>query len=150
MRKCFCVVCFILTWLCHKMETFSALLALCEGNLPFVRGFSSQSPVTRSFGVFFDLCLNKRLRKQSRCWWFEMPWCSLWRHCIESTDQADYVWSTTSGLLMAFGDIDQSQRCLTQSLSAWQHQTISLNIDLSSVRPNNIHPRTILQKIHQA
>ena len=33
--------------------------------------FPSQKPVTRSFDVFFDLHLNKRLRKQSRRRWFE-------------------------------------------------------------------------------
>ena len=39
----------------------------------------SQRPVTRIFGVSFDLCPNKRLSKQSRSWWFETPSCSLWR-----------------------------------------------------------------------
>ena len=29
---------------------------------------------------FFDLCLNKRLSKQSRRQWFEMPSHSLWSH----------------------------------------------------------------------
>ena len=29
---------------------------------------------------FFYLCRNKRLRKQSRGWWFETPSRSLWRH----------------------------------------------------------------------
>ena len=43
--------------------------------------FSSQRPVTRSFDVFFDLCLNKRLSKPSRRHWFETPSRSLWRHC---------------------------------------------------------------------
>ena len=38
-------------------------------------------PVTRSFDVFFDLSLNKRLSKQSWGWWFETPLCALWRHC---------------------------------------------------------------------
>ena len=33
--------------------------------------FPKQRPVTRSFNVFFDLCLNKRLSKQSWGWWFE-------------------------------------------------------------------------------
>ena len=37
-------------------------------------------PVTRSFGVFFDLCLNKRLSKHSRGWWFETLSHPLWRH----------------------------------------------------------------------
>ena len=42
---------------------------------------NSQSPVTRSFDVFFDLRLNKRLSKQSWGWWFETPSCPWWRHC---------------------------------------------------------------------
>ena len=63
------------------MEIFSALLALCEGNPLVIDGFPSQRPVTRSFDVFFDLHLNIRLSKQSKCRWFETPLCSLWRHC---------------------------------------------------------------------
>ena len=39
--------------------------------------------MTRSFGVFFDLCLNKRLSKQSRSVDLQTPSCSLWRHCNE-------------------------------------------------------------------
>ena len=35
----------------------------------------------KSSDVFFDLCLNKRLSKQSWGWWFETPLRSLWRHC---------------------------------------------------------------------
>ena len=46
------------TWWRHQMETFSALLALCAGNSPVSGEFPSQRPVTRSFDVFFDLCLN--------------------------------------------------------------------------------------------
>ena len=37
-------------------------------------------PVTRSFDVFFDLRLNKRLSKQSSDWWFETPSRPLCRH----------------------------------------------------------------------
>ena len=65
------------TWWRHQMETFSALLALCDGN-PQV---TSQRPVTRSFDVFFGLSLNKRLSKQSRRRWFETPSLSLRHHC---------------------------------------------------------------------
>ena len=43
--------------------------------------FPAQRPVTRSFDVFFDLHLNKRLSKQPWGWWFEAPSWSLWRHC---------------------------------------------------------------------
>ena len=43
--------------------------------------FPLQRPVTLSFDVSVDLCLNKRLNEQSRRQWFETPLCSLWRHC---------------------------------------------------------------------
>ena len=62
------------------METFSALLALCAGNSPVTGEFPAQRPVTRSFDVFFDLRLNKRLSKQWWGWWFEAPLRQLWRH----------------------------------------------------------------------
>ena len=58
-------------WWRHQMETFSASPALCAGNSPVTGEFPSQRPVTRSFDVFFDLHLNKRLSKQSWVWWFE-------------------------------------------------------------------------------
>ena len=47
--------------------------------------FPAQRPVTRSFDVFFDLHLNKRLSKQSWGWWFETLSRPLWRHRNEST-----------------------------------------------------------------
>ena len=46
------------------MATFPALLAFFEGNSPITGKFPSQRPVMRSFDVFFDLHLNKRLSKQ--------------------------------------------------------------------------------------
>ena len=55
------------------METFSVLLAFCAGNSPVTGEFPSQRPVTRSFDVFFDLRLNKRLSKESRRRRFETP-----------------------------------------------------------------------------
>ena len=60
----------------------------CAGNSPVTAGnspvtgeFPLHRPVTRSFDVFFDLRLNKRLSKQSRRRWVETPSRSLWRHC---------------------------------------------------------------------
>ena len=41
--------------------------------------FPTQRPVTRSFDVFFDLRLNKRLSKQTWGWCFETQSWSLWR-----------------------------------------------------------------------
>ena len=69
------------TWWRHQMETFTALLARCEGNPSVTGGFPSQRPVTRSFCVFFGLRMKKRLSKQSRRRWFQTPFCSLCRHC---------------------------------------------------------------------
>ena len=72
------------------METFSALLAICAGNSPVSGEFPAQRPVTRSFGVFFDLRLNERLNKRSWGWWLETPTRPLWRHGDE-TDQYETI-----------------------------------------------------------
>ena len=45
------------------METFSVLLAICAENSQVPGEFPAQRPVTRSFDVFFDLRLIKRLRR---------------------------------------------------------------------------------------
>ena len=68
------------SWWRHQMETSSALLAICAWNSPVPGEFPAQRPVTRSFDVFFDLRLNKRLSKQSWGWWFETLFLPLWRH----------------------------------------------------------------------
>ena len=44
------------------------VMAICAGNSPVPGEFPTQRPVTRSFDVFFDLRLNKRLSQQSRGW----------------------------------------------------------------------------------
>ena len=85
----------------YQMETFSALLALCEGNPPVTGEFPKQRPVTRSFDALFDLCLNKRLSKQSWGWWFEMPSRPLWRHC----DELRYVSGNMHIILLLYGHV---------------------------------------------
>ena len=72
-----------------------AQLTLWEGNPPVTGGFPPQRPVTQSFDVSFDLRLNKRLSKQSRCRRYGMPSRSLWRHC-------NYAPSTGSSLLHTY------------------------------------------------
>ena len=62
---------FLKLWWPHQMGTFPVL--------PVTGESPSQRPVTRSFDVFFDLRLNKRLNKQSGCRWFETLSRSLWR-----------------------------------------------------------------------
>ena len=54
-----------------KWKHFPRYWPFVGGNSPVTGEFSAQRPVTRSFGVFFDLRLNKRLSKQSWSWWFE-------------------------------------------------------------------------------
>ena len=91
----------ITSWRRHQVETFSALLAICAGNSPVPGEFPSQRPVTRSFDVFFDMRLNKRLSKQSWGWWFETLSRPLWRHCSltilspNRTKSSRHQWLTT-------------------------------------------------------
>ena len=60
---CFDVFCCgWIPWWRHQMETFSASLTLCAGNSPVTGEFPTQRPGTRSFDVYFDLRLNKRLK----------------------------------------------------------------------------------------
>ena len=64
-----------------KWKQLSALLAFCERDPPVIGGFPSWRLATRSFDVFFELRLNKRLGKQSKRRWFQTLSCSLWRYC---------------------------------------------------------------------
>ena len=60
-----------------KLMTMTCWCVLCHDDVikwkhfPRHWPFVWERPVTRSFDVFFDLRLNKRLSKQSRGWWFE-------------------------------------------------------------------------------
>ena len=74
-------------WNDHMMTSsnrniFSVTGPLC-GEFTSHLWIPAQRPVTRSFDVFFDLCLNKRLIKQSWHRWFETPSGSLLRRCNE-------------------------------------------------------------------
>ena len=63
------------------------------------RRFPSRRPVTQSFdifGIFFDLRLNKRQRKQSRHRWFETPSRLLWRHYNESLNTMPILFSVAT------------------------------------------------------
>ena len=119
------------------MKTFSVLLALCEGNPPVTSGFPSQRPVMQSCDVFFDLCLNKQLSKQSRCQWFDMPLRSLWRHCDDMIPKA------YSGLLHLLahrplaGVAANSKSNFQTYFSNWYNEQVQLN--LTHVNATGIH-----------
>ena len=120
---------YMTSWWRHQMETFSVLLALCAGNSPVPGKFPAHRPVTRSFDIFFDLRLNKRLSKQSWGWWFEMPPWSLWRHCNVTTnsDTSGTAWAP----LLFFP--------LWRSLWKRPHALIRISIPTSMKRRHGYH-----------
>ena len=69
--------------------------------------FPAQRPVTRSFDVFFDLRLNKRLSKQPWGWLFETSSWSLWRQCNDLTPWREFLiyhpllWLTATAWLVS-------------------------------------------------
>ena len=83
------------SWWRHQMETFSSLLAFCEGNPPVNCGFPHKGQWRGDFDVSFDLRLEKRLSKQSKRQWFETPSRPLWRHCNDSL-WCDCLWWWTA------------------------------------------------------
>ena len=78
-------------------------------NWPFVRGIHRSrwiphtKPVTRSFDVFFDLRLNKRLSKQWWGWWTETLLLPLCRHRNEGIFHKSY---NSRGLLKLATDLN--------------------------------------------
>ena len=94
-------------WSVRHSFLFSHMMTSSNGNIFRVTGplcgeftapgdFPTQRPVTRSFDVFFNLRLNKRLSKQPWGWWFETPSWSLWRQCneyVESDNALSCQWN---------------------------------------------------------
>ena len=77
---CIIMLCQLFMMTSSNGNIFRVTGHLC-GEFPVTSEFLAQRPVTRSFDIFFDLCLNKWLSKQSWGWWFEMLPRLLWRHC---------------------------------------------------------------------
>ena len=88
-------MCKIMAWSDYhcscKSNIYFYMMTSSNGNIFRVTGplcgeftgpgeFPTQRPVTRSFDVFFDVRLIKRLSKHSRGWWFETLSHPLWRH----------------------------------------------------------------------
>ena len=71
------------TWWRHQIETFSALLGLCEGNSPVTGEFPAKDQSSGAL-MFSSICSWKKQLKQVRRRWFETPSRSLWRQCNEN------------------------------------------------------------------
>ena len=93
---------------------------------PFVRTKASDAELW----CFFDLRLNKRLSKESWCWWFETTSCSLWRHCNDRILKHNLYFSSNNVPL-----ITRSVECKSRCLPAW---LIRYKIFFSSPRPEII------------
>ena len=115
------LICFPVWTLCHWHDDFSkwehqssALLTLCAWNSQVTGEFPAQRPATQNFDVFFDLCLNKRLSKQSIRWWFEtliMIWDAHYDVIVMTTNLSDIIAHSIDGHTNyyyskdAFGDV---------------------------------------------
>ena len=141
-RECYVFI----PWWRHQMKTFSALLALCAGNSPVTGEFPAQRPVTRSFDVFFDLRLNKRLSKQSWGWWYETPLRPLWRHsnvmclrpavsiqCLEIMSNLSNSWCSL-GLVFGVGWLSR-YNVSVMFPPQWGNQISSTQVSDSHISP---------------
>ena len=68
-------------WWCHDMESFSTLLALCEGNPPVTHGFPPQRTIVTEFWCFL-WCMPEQMVEQT----VEFPvicnaMALMWHHC---------------------------------------------------------------------
>ena len=92
----FCLYKSAVTIFGHSMMTssirniFLVTVHLC-GEFTVRLWIPAQRPVTRSFDVFLDLRLNKRLSKPRWCWRFETPSRPLWRHCNATVTPWDNI-----------------------------------------------------------
>ena len=126
------------SWWSHQMETFCRVSGHLCGEFIVHRWIPAQRPVTWSFGVFFDLSLNKRLSKQSWGWLFKTPSRPLWRHCNVISEvlwyspasnftheRPMYVNLTHCGLKTAYDDINFGQHWPRQWHAALRHQSVT-------------------------
>ena len=129
------------------METFSTLLALCEGKSPVTGESPSQRPVTRSFDVFFDLRLknswvNNRdagdLRRHLAHYDVTVMFCGNFsrigvKHYVYSLLPSDAIWPVSSGSTLA----QLMDCCLKKIAITWTNVGISPKI-LCSINLNAV------------
>ena len=108
-----------------KWKHFPRYWPFVHGNSPVTGEFPPQRPVTQRFDVFFDLCQNVQLSKQSYDWWFEMPLCPLWYHgtadyqsLITRSDSQCYH-SGASKLLFYYYRLEDKVTCIAVSVTTF-------------------------------
>ena len=107
------------TWWRHQMETFPPTGPLWGKSIGH-RNFCIQSTVTRSFDVFFDLRLNKRFSKPSRCRWLETPSRSLWHHCSDQQLPQPMVKLWHGNIIRILEPFAKPPVCSLKMASNWQ------------------------------
>ena len=114
--------------------------------------FPTQRPVTRSFDVFFDLCLNKRLSKQPWGWWFETLSWSLWRQCnaIDSSHQGvEYaIKMGRSGLCAIVVNISVHCRKKRMSKGVYRYRTLDPVVKIEMNKTKTTICQTLPEFIH--
>ena len=96
--------------------------------------FLTQRPVTRSFDVFFDLRLKKRLSKQPWGWRCETPSWSLWRQCNENRNVPNCAVQDMIMLLSI------------QYTPTWTHTIHTLTVIIISVKSPWLAQGVLLQR----
>ena len=127
-------ICSLYVWMTSSNgNIFRVTGPLCGGGgggggcSPVTGEFPTQRPATRSFDVFFDLPLNKRLGKQSRHRWFQTPWRSLWRHCNNIENIEIRVTGLCAGNSPVTGEYPAQMASNAENVSIWwRHCGISL------------------------
>ena len=108
---------------------------------PFVRGIHRPPVNSPSFDVSFDLCLNKRLRKQSWGGWFETLSRPLWRHCNGWAKIPMVTYQQPTLLSWYESETDESVCLQASSTHHWNGNVLLMKFSSSSakevVKPTN-------------
>ena len=124
------------------METFFCGTGHLCGEFTGHRGISPQMPVTRSFDVFFDQRLNKRLSKHLLGWWFETTSYPLYPYNLEKqtwppmcrmkiTDMENYRKYLFFNKMACIFCEDTNIICLQQmSTVAWYNSCMTIHVKI--------------------
>ena len=94
--------------------------------------------VTRSFDVFFDLRLNKRLSKQPWGWWFETPAWSLWRHRNDGFRKANKLSLCVTSKSSHYNRVFRYGRVNTSKIFAYKSDVLTHWDPVTHIRVNKL------------